>query len=304
MTGRCAVRLGVAGRVAHDGVGGRVTSLAVIPANAGTQGRGRGAAGLWVPGQARDDGVGGGVISLAVIPANAGTQGRGRGAAGRWVPGRARDDGVGRRSAEHGFTLVEVMVSLLIFGMIAAAGVAILSFSVKAQSATGTKLDDLGALTRTMSILSADLGQAALRGTRDESGAPLPAFVGESGSDVAPMLRLVRGGWTNIDGAARSSTQKVAYRVADGALQRIAYPMVDGAPPLPPAVLLPNVRQVRLRYRLGGAWSDRWDGVQGVPLPEAMELSVQRTDGLVYRQLFLVGSGYAPPAREVQNEAP
>lgn len=267
MTGRCAVRLGVAGRVAHDGVGGRVTSLAVIPANAGTQGRGRGAA-------------------------------------GRWVPGRARDDGVGRRSAEHGFTLVEVMVSLLIFGMIAAAGVAILSFSVKAQSATGTKLDDLGALTRTMSILSADLGQAALRGTRDESGAPLPAFVGESGSDVAPMLRLVRGGWTNIDGAARSSTQKVAYRVADGALQRIAYPMVDGAPPLPPAVLLPNVRQVRLRYRLGGAWSDRWDGVQGVPLPEAMELSVQRTDGLVYRQLFLVGSGYAPPAREVQNEAP
>ena len=294
---------------------GRANSLTVIPANAGTQGRGRGGAGRWVPGQARDDGVGGGVISLAVIPANAGTQGCGRGAAGRWVPGQARDDGVGRRSAEHGFTpvrrsaehgftLVEVMVSLLIFGMIAAAGVAILSFSVKAQSATGTKLDDLGALTRTMSILSADLGQAALRGTRDESGAPLPAFVGESGSDVAPMLRLVRGGWTNIDGAARSSTQKVAYRVADGALQRIAYPMVDGAPPLPPAVLLPNVRQVRLRYRLGGAWSDRWDGVQGVPLPEAMELSVQRTDGLVYRQLFLVGSGYAPPAREVQNEAP
>ncbi|MBD8639246.1 type II secretion system minor pseudopilin GspJ [Sphingomonas sp. CFBP 13733] len=278
MTARRAVRLGVAGRVAHDGVGGGVISLAVIPANAGTQGRGRGAAGLWVPGRARDDGVGRRSAEHGFTPV--------------------------RRSAEHGFTLVEVMVSLLIFGMIAAAGVAILSFSVKAQSATGTKLDDLGALTRTMSILSADLGQAALRGTRDESGAPVPAFVGESGSDVAPMLRLVRGGWTNIDGAARSSTQKVAYRVADGALQRIAYPMVDGAPPLPPAVLLPNVRQVRLRYRLGGAWSDRWDGVQGVPLPEAMELSVQRTDGLVYRQLFLVGSGYAPPAREVQNEAP
>jgi len=289
MTVRCAVRLGVAGRVAHDGLGGRVISLAVIPANAGTQGCGRGAAGLWVPGRARDDGVGRRSAEDGFTPVR-------RSAEHGFTPVR--------RSAEHGFTLVEVMVSLLIFGMIAAAGVAILSFSVKAQSATGTKLDDLGALTRTMSILSADLGQAALRGTRDESGAPLPAFVGESGSDVAPMLRLVRGGWTNIDGAARSSTQKVAYRVADGALQRIAYPMVDGAPPLPPAVLLPNVRQVRLRYRLGGAWSDRWDGVQGVPLPEAMELSVQRADGLVYRQLFLVGSGYAPPAREVQNEAP
>lgn len=209
-----------------------------------------------------------------------------------------------RRSAEHGFTLVEVMVSLLIFGMIAAAGVAILSFSVKAQSAIGSKLDDLSALTRTMSILSADLAQASLRGARDESGAPLPAFLGDSGSGAMPMLRFVRGGWSNIDGAARASTQKVAYRVADGAFQRIAYPMIDGAQPLSPAALLPNVRQVGLRYRLAGAWSDRWDGVQGVPLPEAMEITIQRTDGIVFRQLFLVGSGYAPPRQEVVNETP
>ena len=205
---------------------------------------------------------------------------------------------------EHGFTLVEVMVSLLVFGMIAAAGVAILSFSVKAQSVTGTKLDDLGALTRTMSILSADLAQASLRGARDESGAPLPAFVGDSGSGAAPMLRFVRGGWTNIDGAARPSLQKVVYRIADTGLQRVAYPMIDGAPALPAATLLPGVRQVRLRYRLAGAWTERWDGVQGVPLPEAMEMVVQRTDGTMFRQLFLVGSGYAPPPPEVLNEAP
>ncbi len=209
-----------------------------------------------------------------------------------------------RAKAEAGFTLVEVMVSLLIFGMLAAAGVAILSFSVKAQSATGSKLDDLSALTRTMSILSADLAQASTRGARDEGGTPLPAFVGEAGSGAVPMLRFVRAGWSNIDGAPRSNAQKVAYRVADGALQRVAYPMVDGAPPLPPAVLIPKVRQVALRYRLAGAWSDRWGGVQGVPLPDAMELTVQRADGMVFRQLFLVGSGYAPPRPEAGNGTP
>jgi len=195
---------------------------------------------------------------------------------------------------EAGFTLIEVMVSLMIFGMIAAAGVAILSFSVKAQSSTGAKLDDISALTRTMSILSADLAQASNRATRDEAGTSVPAFIGESGSGVTPMLRLVRAGWSNIDGAARSSMQKVAYRVDGGALQRIAYPMVDGAQPLPPAALLTHVRQIALRYRIAGAWSDRWDGASGRPLPDAMELTVQRDDGTQFRQMFLVGTSYVP----------
>jgi type II secretion system protein J len=195
---------------------------------------------------------------------------------------------------EAGFTLIEVMVSLMIFGMIAAAGVAILSFSVKAQSVTGAKLDDLSALTRTMSIMSADLAQASNRPARDEAGTSVPAFVGESGSGITPMLRLVRAGWSNIDGAPRSSMQKVAYRVDAGTLQRIAYPMIDGAQPLPPAALLTHVRQVTLRYRIAGAWSDRWDGASGRPLPDAMELTVQRDEGTQYRQMFLVGTSYIP----------
>ncbi len=200
--------------------------------------------------------------------------------------------------SEAGFTLIEVMVSLMIFGMIAAAGVAILSFSVKAQSSTGAKLDDISALTRTMSILSADLAQASNRSSRDGAGTSVPAFVGESGSGVTPMLRLVRAGWSNIDGAARPSTQKVAYRVDAGTLQRIAYPMIDGAQGLPPAALLTHVRQAALRYRIAGAWSDRWDGASGRPLPDAMELTVQRDDGTQFRQMFLVGTGYVPTPAE------
>jgi type II secretion system protein J len=210
-----------------------------------------------------------------------------------WAQASAGERGRGTGS-EAGFTLIEVMVSLMIFGMIAAAGVAILSFSVKAQSVTGAKLDDLSALTRTMSILSADLAQASNRPARDEAGTSVPAFVGESGSGLTPMLRLVRAGWSNIDGAPRSSMQKVAYRVDGGTLQRIAYPMIDGAQPLRPAALLTKVRLITLRYRIAGAWSDRWDGASGRPLPDAMELTVQRYDGTQFRQMFLVGTSYVP----------
>lgn len=199
------------------------------------------------------------------------------------------------KRAEQGFTLVEVMVALLIFAILASAGVALLSFSVRAQAASGKKLDDLGALQRTLSIMSADLAQASDRPARDEGGTVLPAFVGEAGGTGQPMLRLVRGGWTNLDAQGRASAQKVAYRLDGAILQRVAYARLDGAAPMAAAPLLDRVKAIRLRYRFRGAWSDRWDGAGGVALPQALEMRVQRLNGVEYRQMFLVGTNYAPP---------
>lgn len=192
-------------------------------------------------------------------------------------------------AAERGFTLVEVMVALMIFGMIAAAGVAILSFSIRAQAASAARLDDASAFARTVAVLSADLGQAMPRASRDEGGTLRPAFVGEGGG-----IALVRGGWTNIDAGARASEQKVAWRLDGTTLQRIAYPQLDGAAPLSLTPMLTRVATLHLRFRYGGAWSDQWDGAAGIPLPQAMELRLARVDGTRYRAMFLVGTGYVP----------
>ncbi|OYY69730.1 type II secretion system protein GspJ [Sphingomonas sp. 28-63-12] len=201
-----------------------------------------------------------------------------------------------RPATQNGFTLIEMMIALLIFGLLAAAGVALLSFSVRAQGATAAKLDDIAAIGRLSSALSADLAQASIRRTRNEDGTTIPAFQGGSGSDGTPMLQLVRAGWTNLDDAPRSGLQKVDYRVEDNALLRIAYPMLDGAKPLTPAVLLRSVTSVGLRYRIGGAWSDRWEARPGVELPDAMEMIVTRTDGTRLRAVYLVGTGYSRPS--------
>ena len=205
-----------------------------------------------------------------------------------------------RARTEAGFTLVEVMIALLIFSMLAVAGVAILSFSVRASAATAVRLDGIASLNRTLSVLSADLAQAVDRPTRDEAGTTRPAFTGEASASAATMLQLVRGGWSNLDAGPRPALQKVAYRVERGALERVAYPQLDGAVPLPPAVLMTGVRDARLRYRIAGAWSDRWDGTAGAPLPQAMELVLVRTDGTTWRALFLVGNG-RPPQSVVVN---
>jgi len=199
---------------------------------------------------------------------------------------------------QAGFTLIEMMISLLIFGLLAAAGVSLLSFGVRAQAVAGKKLADIAALSRLDGVLVADLAQALPRATRDEGGATRPAFEGGNGTT---LLRLVRGGWDNVDGAPRPNVQKVDYVLSEnGTIDRIAYPMLDGAAPFPPATLVTGVASVSLRYRLAGAWTDRWQGQPGTPLPDAVEMTMTRRDGTVFRELFLVGIGNAM-AKRVAN---
>lgn len=189
--------------------------------------------------------------------------------------------------SEHGFTLVEVMIALMIFSLIAAAGVGILSFSVRAGAAGAARLDQAAALQRTVAVLSADLAQAVDRPSRDESGTLRPAFAGDAAS-----VALVRGGWSNLDDAPRASVQKVSYALNGGDLQRTAYPFVDGAEPMPSATLMTGLKSLRFRFRTAGAWSDTWQGQPGLPLPDTAELVLVRRDGVTFRALLPVGTGY------------
>lgn len=197
------------------------------------------------------------------------------------------------RSAEAGFTLVELMVSLVIFAMLSAAGVALLSSSVRAQGAATEALGEVATLRRLDAILFADLAQAVPRPYRDAAGATRPAFTGGAGASGmgAVALGMVRTGWSNPDGKPRASLQRVEYRLAADRLERFAWPHVDGAEPLRPAVLLTGVRSLRLRYRVAGEWRDRWDAADPAALPQAVEI-VADTERLgSVRQLFLVGLG-------------
>ena len=195
---------------------------------------------------------------------------------------------------QEGFTLVELMVSLMIFGILSAAGVALLSFSVRAQEAAEARLDELSQLRRLNSLLAGDLGQAAPRVHRDESGGVRPAFTGASGEAQGTALAFVRRGWENVEGRQRPSLQKVEYRFEEGRLVRIGYPLVDGAAPMPGITMLTGVAALRLRFRDSeGSWRDRWDPSEPAQIPVAVELVAQIEGSGRVRQLFLTGSGGA-----------
>lgn len=191
---------------------------------------------------------------------------------------------------QNGFTLIEMMVALLIFGMLAAAGVSLLTFSVRAQAAAAQRLDAVANDQRMASLLASDLAQALPRITRDVIGANQPAFSGTNGVGALPMLRYVRGGWTNPDGNPRASIQRVEIALDQGRLERRTYAMVDGATAGPAMVLADNVENVRLRYRDKGVWAASWQNPALASMPKAVELIVKRQGQPALMMAFLVGA--------------
>lgn len=180
-----------------------------------------------------------------------------------------------------------MLVAVAIFGLIAAAGVGLLSVSVAAQEVAGRKLADVAALRRASALLAADLANAAPRLRRNETGAVRPAFEADEDS-----FSLVRRGWENPDSAPRSSLQRIDYALANGALERRSAGAVDGTAPDRAAVLVRGVRTIAIRYRSArGEWRERWDPVNPAELPRALELVVETERHGTVRQLFLVGAG-------------
>ena len=123
---------------------------------------------------------------------------------------------------QNGFTLVEMLVALGIFALLAAAGVGVLRSSVDVQGAVDTRLTAMSGIARLNAMLSNDLGQAVDRPSRS-SGAVRPAFVGDGSGMI-----FVSGGRTNLDGAPRSELQRIEWRAASGTLRRTGFAAIDG----------------------------------------------------------------------------
>jgi general secretion pathway protein J len=192
--------------------------------------------------------------------------------------------GAGRN--ESGFTLVELLVALAIFGLLAVAGAYLLGFSLKAQAVTAHSLDRIAAVRRSSVLLTADMAQIVPRISRDEHGYSQPAVVGEHAG-----VRFVRGGWSNDSDAPRSTLQKVAYSLVAGSLVRTSWPLVDGVAPdrTVRSPLISGVSKLAFRYRIRGTWQASWQPRLPADLPDAIELTMT-IDGVGdIRQLFIVG---------------
>lgn len=190
-----------------------------------------------------------------------------------------------------GFTLVEVLVSLLIFALIAAAGAALLAVAADNRMAVRASSERTADLQRMRALLQADLSQASGRRTRDDRGGRALAAMTTGQDADGALLRLARSGWSNPGEGPRASMQTVEYRLVDGRLERRFRPRVDGALWETPQVLYRGVREARLVFMDDGAERPNWIGGVDDPLPDAVRLDLTLDGYGPVTQLFLVGAG-------------
>jgi general secretion pathway protein J len=193
-----------------------------------------------------------------------------RAESGRCAPARrtqAPDKGRARHHRtpvrQPGFTLIEVLVALLIFAIIAAIGYRTLTVVLEARHRVATENHHWRALAYAVSRIETDLAAIVDRPVHDPSG-PIQAasLIGTPApAQDDPPLAFTREGEPDASGLP-GAPLRVGYRLREGVLERLTWPVLDAAPRVRPqaSALLEGV--VALEWVYLGA-----DGVQGAVWP-------------------------------------
>lgn len=145
----------------------------------------------------------------------------------------------------QGFTLLEIMVAITIFAVLAAMAYGGLNSIVRAQIAVRERSDQLDALNRALTLFEKDVSQALPRGARGAYGASEAALVGD-------RFGLTLS--TTVLTAAASGPLAIGVRVrhsfAQGRWLRGQFAGLDLAPNTPETarLILTDCTDVSLRY--------------------------------------------------------
>lgn len=161
-----------------------------------------------------------------------------------------------RPKSPAGFTLVELLVAVLVFGLLAASAYGGLNALSSAVAAQRDRSLAFAGLQRAVATLDGDLRQLVSRRGRDRDGRLLPVLAGDSRT-----LLGRRAGRMNPAGLPRSQLQQFEWRLEQNALVRRSWPEVDSAPDSPPTgrTMFVEVTAVEFRFRDStGVWYRQW----------------------------------------------
>jgi general secretion pathway protein J len=188
-----------------------------------------------------------------------------------------------RRYFSSGFTLLEMLVALAIFGLIAVMAYGGLSAVLNQQAQTEAAADRLSEIQKTYLIMQRDIEQMVLRPVRDEFGDEQAPLIG------GDSLRFTRGGWSNPVGYPRSSLQRVGYDYEEQQLKRYSWAVLDRAQDSEPLEqpLLDQVEGMQIRYLAANdEWQEQWPAAiaagnteeQPAELPKAVEVTIEHAE--------------------------
>ena len=143
----------------------------------------------------------------------------------------------------RGFTLLEMVVAIFIFGLVGLLAIQLLTQSVRTTEKVIFRSTVVGEWHRAMNILDQDFLQMSARGIRDEFGDVRANLL----VDGSGLVEMTRSGWVNPLGYQRSDLQRVSFMLYENQLFRRYWNVLDRSQDSQPVdqLLLRNVRSLR-----------------------------------------------------------
>jgi len=202
------------------------------------------------------------------------------------------------RVNQRGMTLLEILVALTIFILLAGAGYSGLQQGLNIEESLQQQRIYWRRLDSVMTLFQQDFDQVRNLSQRMPLSATR-AFVGSAGPDPSAqgeILLFTRGGHASFAAGVVSPYQKIAYRYRNGTLFRASWPRLNmpEASQAEEAEILGQVSAISLKFmNADHQWFEYWPitsgSVQAQGLPELIELTMTLENEQSYKRVFHVG---------------
>ncbi|HVK56890.1 MAG TPA: type II secretion system minor pseudopilin GspJ [Burkholderiales bacterium] len=199
-----------------------------------------------------------------------------------------------RPSSAHGFTLIEVLIAVVIFALMAAVAYRGLNAILDSKRQVDAENDKWRKITILFTRLERDLAVIAPRPIRDSAKPNADAMNAETTAigEFGAQLAFTRMGSAD-ETSALAAPQRVGYRFRDGNVELLLWPVLDQGPRTTPEanVLVSDIADMTFRYLDShDQWQTRWPQVPvptgSTELPKAVEVTVTLKSGEALTRLF------------------
>ena len=178
---------------------------------------------------------------------------------------------------KKGFTLIEVLISLVILSIIAIVSTNFLQSSIDLTNQSKSKVDDIKVFNLGVSTIRRDLMSSVNLPMRDNFGNQLPNFIGSNTDKKITFL-----GFINRIDSSRSSISRIEYLFDDTKFIRRVYFTAD---PYDyddhiDSVIFNNIDDVEISFLSDNRWFTEWPAGQtaAYKIPKLVKIEINDKD--------------------------
>ena len=178
---------------------------------------------------------------------------------------------------KKGFTLIEVLISLVILSIIAIVSTNFLQSSIDLRNQSKLKVDDIKVFNLGVSTIRRDLMSTVNLPMRDNFGNQLPNFIGSNRDKKITFL-----GFINRIDSSRSSISRIEYLFDDTKFIRRVYFTAD---PYDyddhiDSVIFNNIDDVEISFLSDNRWFTEWPAGQtaAYKIPKLVKIEINDND--------------------------